>query len=86
MAASSVAASATLRHIGPAVSWVCEIGMMPTARNQADRRLDSDQAAHRRWTEDRAVGLRADRRRQQRLAETPAPVPAREPQGLRSRA
>src|SRR5512145_1948622 len=26
---SSAAASATVRHIGPAVSWLCAIGMMP---------------------------------------------------------
>src|SRR4026207_227169 len=29
MASSTSAASVTLRHIGPAVSWVAEIGMMP---------------------------------------------------------
>ena len=58
--ASSAAASATVRAIGPAVSCVCEIGMMPDAAHQADRRLDADQAVDRRRTDDRAVGLGAD--------------------------
>ena len=44
----SAAASATVRAIGPAVSCVREIGMMPARLIKPDRRLDADESGDRR--------------------------------------
>ena len=62
IAPSRTAASATVRAIGPAVSWVCEIGMIPDRLDQANGRLDPDQRRGAGRTDDRTVGLGADRR------------------------
>ena len=60
-APSSAAASATVRQSGPAVSWVCEIGMMPARLTSPTVGLMPDHAVGRRRADDRAVGLGADR-------------------------
>ena len=56
IAPSRIAASATVRAIGPAVSWLCAIGMMPARLTQADGRLDARRC---RW---RRTGRRSSRR------------------------
>ena len=53
----------TVRAMGPAVSWLWAMGMMPGAADQAQRGLDPDQAVGVRGADDGAVGLGADGRR-----------------------
>ena len=55
-----MAASVTVRVIGPAVSWLCAIGNDARAAHQAERRLDADEAAVVRRRDDGAVGLGPD--------------------------
>ena len=56
------------------------------AAEQADGRLDADERVVVRRRDDRAVGLRADRRPPQKPAASAAPEPELEPDGLRSSA
>ena len=62
---AAMAASRTVRAIGPAVSCECEIGMMPARLHRPDRRLDPDDAVDRRRAHDRAAGLGADGQRRE---------------------
>ncbi len=83
MTPSSSAASATLRVIGPAVSWLCEIGMMcvrgtrPTVGFSATMPLiEPGQTSEPSVSEPIAAAAR--------LADTAEPLPELEPQALRS--
>src|SRR5579863_4427291 len=85
MAPSRMAASRTVRAIGPAVSWLCEIGMMPRPPSRPTVGLiptmpfmDAGQ------TTDPSVSVPTATAH--RLAATAAPEPELEPHGLRSRA
>src|SRR5947208_3631899 len=81
----SAAASATVRAIGPGVSWLCEIGMIPERLNKPTVGLipTSPQAAAGEMIDPSvSVPIAAA----QRLAETAAPEPALDPEGLRSSA
>ena len=60
-APSMVAASRTVRHIGPGVSWRVRNRNDAGAADQADGRLDADDAVGGRRADDRAVRFRADR-------------------------
>src|SRR5690349_19907179 len=83
IAPSRRATSATLRPIGPAVSWLTEIGMMPT-------RLTSPTVGLRPTSPLTADGhamlpsVSVPTPIAARLAAIAAPVPALEPHGLRS--
>src|SRR5947209_4139355 len=84
-APSRIAASRTVRHIAPALSWVWEIGMMPlrltrpTVGLMPTRPFEED--GH---TMEPSVSVPMPMAA--RFAEMPAPVPELDPQGLRSRA
>ena len=83
MADSSSAASVTVRAIGPAVSWDIEIGMMPlrlTTPTVGLRPTRPLTAAGHRMLPSVSVPTPSAAR----LAVTAVPVPALEPQGLRS--
>ena len=85
IAESRIAASATVRHIGPAVSWVDEIGMMPRRETRPTVGLIPTRPhieAGQRIEPSVSVPMPAAAR----LPEMPAPVPLDEPHGLRSRA
>src|SRR5687768_10906145 len=83
MPASSAAASATVRAIGPAVSCVCEIGMMPDRLTRPTVGFRPTRpfapAGH---TIDPSVSVPTAAAA--RFAATAAPDPELEPQGLRS--
>ena len=85
IAPSSAAASATVRAIGPAVSWLCEIGTIPLRLTRPSVGLMPTSAVVVRRRHDRAVGFGADAAAA-RLAATAAPEPELEPDGLRSSA
>src|SRR5580704_19095248 len=80
-----MAASRTVRHIGPAPSWLCEMGMMPVRLTKPTvgliptRPLLDDGHTIDPFV---SVPMAATHR----LAETAAPEPELEPQGLRSNA
>ena len=61
MAESRAAASATVRAIGPAVSWLCAIGMMPARLTSPSVGLMPTRPHVVDGRHDRAVGLGADR-------------------------
>src|ERR1700689_1203071 len=82
-APSNVAASATVRPIGPAVSWLWEIGIIPARLTSPTVGLiptipfaDDGQTIEPSVSDPTATA--------QRLAETAAPEPELDPQGLRS--
>src|SRR5256885_11897194 len=85
MAPSSAAASATVRVIGPAVSWLCAIGTMPVRLTRPSVGLmptrplpvDGD-------TIEPSVSV--PMAKAARLAATAAPEPELDPDGLRSSA
>src|SRR5436190_6221390 len=82
---SSNAASATLRAIGPAVSWLTEIGMMPVRETSPTVGLRPTRPA----TEEGQMMLPSvsvPTPIAARLAAIAVPVPELEPQGLRSSA
>ena len=54
--------SVTVRPIGPAVSWLCAMGMMPSCDTSPHRGLQTDDQIVPRRAHDRPVGLGADRR------------------------
>src|ERR1700692_2276503 len=81
----TIEASRTVRHIGPAPSWLCEMGMMPVRLTRPTvglvptrPLLDDGQTIEPSVSVPMAAA--------HRLAETAAPEPALEPQGLRSSA
>src|SRR6476661_7414481 len=83
MAPRMVAASCTVRHMGPAPSWLCEIGMMPVRLTRPTVVLmPTRPLLDEGHTMEPSVSVPIPPA--QRFAETPAPVPALEPQGLRS--
>src|ERR671914_1206389 len=78
------AASATLRAIGPAVSWLCAMGITPERLTRPSVGLiptmphaDAGQTIEPSVSVPTASGAR--------FADTAAPEPELEPQGLRSR-
>src|SRR5256885_380048 len=79
-----MAASVTVRHIGPAVSWLCAIGTMPAPRRRPSVGLTptSPFADEGQPTE---PSVSVPTRAAARLAEIATPVPVLEPQPLRSR-
>jgi hypothetical protein len=85
IAPSSAAASATVRHIGPAVSWLCAIGITPA-------RLTKPTVGLRPTIPHAFDGLRMDpsvsvpTATGQRLALTATAEPELDPLGLRSSA
>jgi hypothetical protein len=82
-AASSSAASATVRAIGPAVSWLCEMGMMPERLTRPTVGLiPTSPFADDGHTIDPSVSVPMPTAA--RLAEIDAPVPELDPHGFRS--
>src|SRR4051794_6356269 len=83
MTVSNAAASATVRHIGPAVSWLCAIGIIPV-RGTRPRvgliptmpHVDEGQITEPSVSVPTPIAAR--------LAAIAAPVPDDEPHGLRS--
>src|SRR5262249_57086665 len=81
--ASSSAASATVRAIGPAVSWLCEIGIMPERLTRPTVGLIPTRPfADDGHTIDPSVSVPIPTAA--RLAEIEAPVPELDPHGFRS--
>src|SRR5206468_8714624 len=84
-APSKIAASVTVRHIGPAVSWLCAMGMTP-------ERLTSPSVGFRPTSEFAPDGqtmepsVSVPTPTAAKFAAIAAPVPELEPQGLRSSA
>src|ERR1041384_6258400 len=79
-----MAASRTVRAIGPAGSWLCEMGMMPERLISASVGLiPTIPFALDGHTTEPSVSLPTATA--QKLAETAAPEPELEPQGFRSR-
>src|SRR2546430_12430406 len=78
-----MAASVTVRAIGPAVSWLWAIGMMPVRETRPSVGLipTSPHAAEGHTTE---PSVSVPTPTAPRLAAMAAPVPELEPQGLRS--
>ena len=85
MAESRIAASATVRHIGPAVSWVEEIGMMPRRDTRPTVGLIPT-SPHIEDGQRIEPSVSVPMPAAARLAEMPEPVPLDEPHGLRSSA
>src|SRR6267143_6725333 len=84
-APSKIAASVTVRHIGPAVSWLCEIGMMPAPLISPSVGLTpTSEQADEGQTIEPSVSVPTPTAA--RLAAMAAPVPELDPQGLRSSA
>src|SRR5215210_1619516 len=84
MPASSTTASATVRAIGPAVSCVCEIGMIPVRLTRPTVGLiPTRPLAPDGHTIDPSVSVPTPTTA--RFAAIAAPVPALDPHGLRSR-
>src|SRR5215210_5332380 len=84
MAPRSTAASATVRQSGPAVSCVWEIGMMPARLTRPTVGLmPTTPLADAGQTIDPSVSVPTATA--PKLAETAAPEPELEPQGLRSK-
>ena len=85
MAASNSAASATVRAIGPAVSWLCAIGMMPALLTRPSVGLMPTMPQV--WLgQMMEPSVSVPTAAAQRLAATAAPEPDDEPHGLRSSA
>ena len=84
MAPSTVAASATVRAMGPVTSWLWAMGTTPDAAGQPEGGLDPDQAVVRGGADDRPVGLGPERRPRPGWRRRPRPSPELEPHGLRS--
>src|SRR6188474_2471568 len=85
MTPSRAAASATVRAIGPAVSWLCEIGMMPARLTRPTVGLiPTSPLVDAGHTMDPSVSVPIAAAH--RLALAAAPEPELEPQGERSRA
>src|SRR5215831_21013580 len=85
MAPSNAAASATVRAIGPAVSWVCEMGTIPVrATNPTVGLMPTMPQLHDGETIEPSVSLPTATAH--RLAATAAPEPELDPDGLRSSA
>ena len=77
--------SRNVRHIGPAPSWLCEIGTIPERLTRPTVGLiPASPFAEDGHTIDPSVSVPIPAAA--RFAEIPAPVPELEPQGLRSRA
>src|SRR5262245_4044025 len=84
MAPSTIATSRTVRPIGPAVSWVCEIGMIPARLTSPTVGLSPTRPqAFDGQTIEPSVSVPIAAA--PRLAEAAAPDPELEPHGLRSR-
>ena len=85
MAARRIAASRTVRVIGPAVSWLCAMGMIP-ARLTSPRvgLIPTSPLALEGHTMEPSVSV--PMAATQKFAETADPEPELDPQGLRSRA
>src|SRR5439155_16391919 len=82
-APNRIAASATVRHIGPAVSWLCAIGTMPDRLIEPSVGLiPTTELALEGQTTDPSVSVPTPI--VARLAAIAAPVPELEPHGLRS--
>ena len=82
---SSAAASATVRVMGPAVSWVCEIGMIPKREMSPTVGLmPTNPQLFDGETMEPSVSEPTPT--VQRLAAMAAPVPELDPDGLRSSA
>src|SRR6478672_8059278 len=84
IAVSRAAASATVRHIGPAVSWLCAIGITPERETRPSVGLiptmphvDDGQMIEPSVSVPTAIAAR--------FAAIAAPEPDDEPHGLRSR-
>src|SRR5438045_5580123 len=85
MAASSAAASATVRAIGPAVSWLCAMGTMPVRLTRPSVGLMPTRPLVAAGdTIDPSVSVPTAAAA--RLAAIPAPDPELDPEGLRSSA
>ena len=82
--AASTAASDTVRHIGPAVSWRGEIGTTPLPLTTPHGRLDPTNHSTRTARIDPLVSV--PMAAAQKLAAAATAEPALEPEGLRSRA
>src|SRR5213080_3973186 len=82
-APSRIAASVTVRHIGPAVSWLCAIGTIPVPLIRPSVGLipTSPHADDGQTTE---PSVSVPTPTAARFAEIAAPVPELEPHGLRS--
>ena len=84
MAASTSAASRTVRVMGPAVSWVAEMGMMPARLQRPTVGFTPTSPLHEAGnTMEPSVSV--PMAAAQKLAEAAAPEPADEPLGVRSR-
>src|SRR3954454_17574269 len=85
MAPRRIAASVTVRAIGPAVSWLCAMGMMPAPlmRPRVGLMPTSPQADEGQTTE---PSVSDPTPAAARFAAIDAPVPELEPQALRSSA
>ncbi len=82
---SRIAASVTVRHIGPAVSWLCAIGMMPERLTRPTVGFNpTSEFAPDGQTMEPSVSVPTPTAA--RLAAIAAPVPELEPHGLRSSA
>ena len=80
-----MAASRTVRHMGPALSCVWEMGMMPLRlTNPTVGLMPTVPLAEEGQTMEPSVSVPMEMA--QRFAETPAPEPELEPHGLRSSA
>src|SRR5215470_13905044 len=85
MTPSRIAASATVRAIGPAVSWLCAMGMIPERlTNPSVGLIPTIPFVVAGQTIEPSVSVPIATL--QRLAETATPEPELEPQGLRSSA
>ncbi len=83
MAPRTIAASRTVRHIGPAVSWLWAMGMIPARLTRPSVGLmPTMPLAFEGQTIEPSVSV--PMATAQRLAATAAPEPELEPQGLRS--
>src|SRR6266550_487780 len=84
-APSRIAASVTVRHIGPAVSWLCAIGMTPERLTRPTVGFSpTSELAPDGQTMEPSVSVPTPTAA--KLAAIAAPVPELEPQGLRSNA
>src|SRR5262245_30223806 len=80
MTPSMIATSVTVRHIGPAVSWLCAIGMMPVCDNRPSVGLSpTTRLLPDGHTIDPSVSVPTAAA--QRLAAGAAPDPELDPQG-----
>src|ERR1041384_2007258 len=84
-APSRIAASVTVRHIGPAVSWLCAIGMTPDRLTSPSVGCNpTSELAPDGQTIEPSVSVPTPTAA--KFAEIAAPVPELDPQGLRSSA